>query len=83
MQYLVLVISIIAVCTIAKLFTWPLKKIFKLLLNIIIGLFLILVINNFGVGIGLHIPFNIVTAIVAGTLGVPGVIGLVLLNYIF
>lgn len=83
MEYFILVITIIAILIIAKLFSWPLKKILKLLLNIIIGLILILIVNNFGVKIGLHIPFNRVTAIVSGTLGIPGVICLIILNYIF
>ncbi len=83
MQYVIFIVSAIAVIVIAKVFSWPLKKILKLAFNIAFGLLLILVINNFGEGIGLHIPFNIVTAIISGTLGVPGVIGLVVLNYIF
>jgi len=56
MQYLVLVLTIIAVIIIAKIFTWPLKKILKLLLNIGIGLVMILLVNVFGESIGLHIP---------------------------
>lgn len=83
MEYFILVVTIIAVVVIAKLFSWPLKKIFKLLLNILIGLVLMLVVNNLGENIGLHIPFNMVTAIVSGTLGVPGVICLIVLSYIF
>ncbi len=83
MQYLVLVLSIIAVVIIAKIFAWPLKKIIKLLLNIGIGLVMILLVNVFGENIGLHIPFNIITAIVSGTLGIPGVIALIIINYIF
>lgn len=83
MQYLVLVLTIIAVVIIAKIFTWPLKKILKLLLNIAVGLVMILIVNVFGESIGLHIPFNIVTAIVSGSLGIPGVIALIVINYIF
>lgn len=83
MQYLVLVLTIIAVIIIAKIFTWPLKKIIKLLLNIALGLVMILLVNVFGEGIGLHIPFNIVTAIISGSLGIPGVIALIVINYIF
>lgn len=83
MQYLVLILTIIAVIIIAKIFTWPLKKILKLLLNIAVGLVMILLVNVFGESIGLHIPFNIITAIVAGSLGIPGVIALIVINYIF
>lgn len=83
MQYLVLVLSILAVIIIAKIFTWPFKKILKLLLNIVIGLLMILLVNNFGAPIGLHIPFNTVTALVSGILGIPGVLILIVINYIF
>lgn len=83
MEYFILVITIIAVIVIAKLFSWPFKKILKLLFNILIGLLLILIVNSLGVKIGLHIPFNIVTAIISGTLGFPGVLCLIVLNYIF
>ena len=83
MEYVIFGISIIALVIIAKLLSWPLKKILKLLINTGIGLLLVLIINTFGVKIGLHIPFNIVTAIVVGFLGIPGTIGLAILNYIF
>lgn len=83
MQYFILILTVIAVIIIAKILSWPFKKIMKLILNIILGLILILIVNTFGAGIGLHIPFNIVTALVAGILGVPGVICLAIFNYIF
>ncbi|MDO4283478.1 MAG: pro-sigmaK processing inhibitor BofA family protein [Clostridia bacterium] len=83
MQYLVLILTIIAVIIIAKIFAWPLKKIIKLVVNIAIGLVMILIVNVFGEGIGLHIPFNIITAIIAGSLGIPGVLALIVINYIF
>lgn len=83
MQYLVLVLSVIAMIIIAKIFSWPLKKILKLIINIALGLVMILLVNVFGENIGLHIPFNIITALIAGTLGIPGVIALIIINYIF
>ncbi len=83
MQYVILVLTIIALIILAKVFSWPLKKILKLLLNILIGLIMILLVNVFGGKIGLTIPFNGVTALVAGLLGVPGVICLAILHYIF
>ncbi|MEG2310381.1 MAG: pro-sigmaK processing inhibitor BofA family protein [Clostridia bacterium] len=83
MQYVILTLTIIAILIVAKILSWPLKRIFKLLINILIGLLLILIVNIFGVNIGLHIPFNILTALVSGILGIPGVLCLVILNYIF
>lgn len=83
MQYVILVLCVIAVIIIAKIFSWPFKKILKLIFNILFGLVLILVTNIFGEKIGLHIPFNMVTSLVAGFLGTPGVICLIVLHYIF
>ena len=83
MEYVVLILSIVAVIVIAKVFSWPFGKIFKLVLNIALGLIMILIVNVFGQNIGLHIPFNIVTALISGILGLPGVICLIIINYIF
>lgn len=83
MEYVVLILSIVAVIVIAKIFSWPFRKIFKLVLNIALGLIMILIVNVFGQNIGLHIPFNIVTALISGILGLPGVICLIVINYIF
>jgi len=82
MTYLIFFGCIIAVIIIAKLLAWPFKLIFKLIINIIIGGLLLLIVNTFGAGFGLHIPFNAITALVSGILGVPGVILLIILQYI-
>lgn len=83
MEYVIFGISVIAVIILAKILSWPLKKILKLLLNVAIGVLIIVLVNTFCGSIGLHIPFNIITALVSGILGIPGVLGLVLINYIF
>lgn len=82
MQYVIFFAIVIAIVIIAKLLAWPLKVIIKLLANIFIGLVILLCINTFGVGIGLYIPFNIVTSLVAGLLGIPGVLLLVIIHYV-
>lgn len=83
MQYVVLILTMVGVVIIAKVFSWPFKKIMKLIFNILIGLLMILLVNTYGIGIGLHIPFNIVTALITGLLGIPGVLCLIVLHYIF
>lgn len=60
----------------------PLKLIFKLLINAVAGGILLLVINYFGSFLNMHIPFNPITALVAGFLGIPGVIMLFVLQQI-
>lgn len=82
MEYVIFIGVVIAVIVIAKLLSWPLKIISKLLLNIVIGIIMLAIINTFGEGIGLYIPFNMVTAVIAGLFGIPGVVLLIILNYI-
>jgi inhibitor of the pro-sigma K processing machinery len=82
MQYLIFFGCIIAVVIIAKILSWPFKIIFKLLINIILGGILLVVVNILGAGFGLHIPFNAITALTSGILGIPGVILLIILQYV-
>ncbi len=82
MQYLIFIGCIIALIIIAKILSWPVKIIFKLLINIFLGGILLLVVNIFGAGFGLNIPFNTITALTSGILGIPGVILLIILQYI-
>jgi len=44
---------------------------------------MIWIVNTFGAGFGISIPFNWITALVSGLLGLPGVICLIILNFIF
>lgn len=80
-SYIVLIFAAIAVVIVAKLLAWPVKKIVKLALNVIGGILLIFLVNTFGSNIGITIPFNILTALIAGVLGIPGVVLLILLGF--
>lgn len=56
-----------------------LSKIIGLIINVIVGFIILWLINKTGL---VTIPMNIITYIVAGALGIPGVIILVLLALI-
>lgn len=71
---------LIVLFIIGKFFYMPLKHIFKLLLNSVLGGVLIYIVNFFGASFGFHIGLNVGTAIFAGVLGVPGVVVLVLVK---
>lgn len=73
------VIGIAILFIILKIFKWPLK----ILLNGIFGVILLYIVNLIGANFGITIGINIVTAIIAGTLGIPGVIALVLFQLFF
>ena len=65
-----------------RIFIWPLKSIFKLVFNSILGGVLIYVINLVGMNFGFHIGLNLLTAVIVGLLGVPGAALLVVLKII-
>lgn len=60
----------------------PLKHILKLIINGIIGGIVLVILNFFGKFIGIAIGINPITALVVGVLGVPGIILLLIVQYI-
>lgn len=76
------IIAILIVFVVAKIFAWPLKVLINLIINGVMGAVLLYLINFVGGNFGLVIPINAVTALIAGILGIPGVLFLIILNYI-
>ncbi|MDY4487561.1 MAG: pro-sigmaK processing inhibitor BofA family protein [Candidatus Limivicinus sp.] len=74
---------VVGAILILKILTKPIRWIFKLLLNAAFGFVLLFLVNFFGDPVGIYIGVNFVNALVAGFLGVPGVILLVLLKFLF
>ena len=66
-------IGILMVWVICKIFAWPLKILFKLVINAVMGAIVLLVINIIGSAVGFTLPITALTALV-GLLGVPGVV---------
>lgn len=71
-------IAIAGMVILVKLFSWPLKVLGKLILNGVFGVLLLLLVNFLGNYVGINIAINAVTALIAGFLGVPGVIFLII-----
>ena len=65
---------IVAVYVLIKIIAAPIKKVFKLLLNAVCGLLLLFIANFIGGFFNFAIPVNILTCIIAGAFGIPGVI---------
>ena len=82
MEYLVFIGEVIAVFIILKILAWPIKKIMKMVINIIIGGLLLILVNYIGANFGFVIPVNWITALVVGILGIPGLIILAILQFI-
>jgi inhibitor of the pro-sigma K processing machinery len=72
---------IVAVYVLIRILAAPIKKIFKLLINAVCGFALLFVANFIGGFFDFSIPINIITCIVAGAFGIPGVIFLVVVVY--
>ncbi len=70
---------VIAIFIIGKILFVPLKMIFKLILNSILGGILIWLINLAGITWELHIGINVITMLTVGLLGVPGAVLLTVL----
>ena len=64
---------------IIKLLKWPIK----LLINGIIGIVLLYVANFIGEYLNFYITINPITALIAGFLGIPGVILLLIFQIFF
>ena len=62
-----------------KLLKWPVK----ILVNGIIGIILLYVANYIGEYLNFYITINPITALIAGFLGIPGVIFLVIFQLFF
>ena len=67
-------IGLIVLYVLIKLLKWPIK----LLINGICGVILLYIVNVIGAAFGLHIAINIITALIAGIFGIPGVAALIL-----
>lgn len=84
MEYLGFIGAIIALIIIVKLLAWPIKKIIKLAINVLIGVVLLFLFNSFGAAwLGIMIPINWITALIVGLLGIPGFIGVLIFFLIF
>ncbi|HOQ75563.1 MAG TPA: pro-sigmaK processing inhibitor BofA family protein [Thermoclostridium sp.] len=76
------VAGVLIVLALGKALLLPMKIILKLIINGVLGGLAILLINLLGQPFGLFIPLNIVSALVAGILGLPGIILLVILGFL-
>ena len=83
MNYLTMILVAIIVLMVAKfVLNLNIRRIIELAINIVLGIIILWLLNKFGGSLGISIPINIITALVVGILGIPGVIILVLLNLI-
>lgn len=71
-------VGIVLLFLVVKILSWPIKILWKLVINAILGALLLAVVNFIGKYIGFNIGINIWTALIAGFFGVPGIIFLII-----
>jgi len=82
-QYIVYIFIGIAALLAFILFRRPMKWLLKLLVNTILGFIGLFVFNWLGSYIGLSLGINIINAAVVGVLGLPGLVLLLFLKWVF
>ncbi len=68
---------LVIIYLIAQVLLKPIKLLWKLILNSAIGLILLLTINFVGAYFSFILPVNIITILIAGFLGIPGLLLLI------
>ncbi len=76
------ILGIVLIFIAIKLFTAPLRLLLKIVVNGAMGLAGLIVINLVGAGFGFSVAINLVTVLIAGVLGLPGIALLLFLRWI-
>jgi len=81
MEFINIIIAVLFLLVIlyivAQVLMKPIKLLWKLLINSFIGLVLLVVVNYIAAFFAFNIPINIITVLIAGFLGVPGIVLLI------
>ena len=81
MEYLYIIFVGLLVLAIAKfVLNIKVRKLFGLIANILLGIVVLWLVNTFGGPVGIYVPINIITILVVGLGGLPGVILLIVLS---
>ena len=73
----------ISLYVLVKILTAPVKLIIKLLLNALTGFLLLFLANLISGFFDFSVPVNLITCLVSGVFGIPGVIFLFVVTYLF
>ena len=82
-QIILLAAAVVLFVLLVKVLAAPIRLIFKLAVNAALGFLILFVVNFFGDFVGIGVTVNLFTALIAGVLSVPGVVLLVLLQFLF
>ncbi|MCX7571917.1 pro-sigmaK processing inhibitor BofA family protein [Tumebacillus sp. DT12] len=79
----ILVGTVVLIYMVSQFLREPGRALFGLLRGMIVGVVALFLINLVGASFGFHIGLNLVTALTAGILGLPGVAALVVIQLWF
>jgi inhibitor of the pro-sigma K processing machinery len=68
---------LVIIFIIAQIITKPIKLVWKLVINSIIGLVLLMLTNYIGAYFNFSLPLNILAVLISGFLGIPGILLLI------
>jgi len=74
------VISLMILILLTASISRPIRWIGQLFVKFIIGAIILFFLNQFGGRYGLHVPINVATTAVSGILGIPGIVGLAVIQ---
>lgn len=80
---LTIVLAALGIFLLIRIFLKPIKKIFKFLLHAVFGFILLFIVNFFGASLGISLKMNLVNCLVSGFIGIPGVLILLAIKYLF
>jgi len=79
---LMAVAGILLLVLFVRIIRLPFKLLFKLVLHAAVGFISLFVLNMLGSYVGISLEINILTCVLAGILGVPGVILMLIFKYV-
>ena len=79
---IVIAAIVLGVIIVLRLLAKPIRFIFKLLLNTVLGFVLLWLINFFGGGLGIALELSLFNALIVGLLGIPGVLLLLAIHFL-
>ena len=82
MGYVSFFIAVLILFVVLKILALPFKIIIKLMLNALIGGVVLFLLNLIGSNFGLVLDINWLSALIVGFLGVPGVIIVLILQFL-
>ncbi|MEN6347925.1 MAG: pro-sigmaK processing inhibitor BofA family protein [Syntrophomonas sp.] len=81
MQYFNIILGVLVLLLViyfaSQIFLKPIKLLWKLLLNSVLGLILLVAVNFIGGYFSFVLPINVVTVLISGFLGIPGILMLI------